>query len=324
MKRRIILHVLFSLALVATILGRAPQATGAQTVASGTVQAWGDNGSGQLGNGTMTRTECACIPTPVSVSGLSGVTALASGDYHSLALLSDGTIRAWGDNAQGQLGDGTMVASATPVSVSGLSGVTAIAAGGLHSLALLRDGTVRAWGSNFSGQLGDGIGSDSATPVPVSVLSGVTALAGGYYHSLALLSDGTMRAWGYNYYGQLGTGTAPTGGCACIHTPVPVINLSGVTAIAAGGVHSLALLGDGTIRSWGENSQGQLGVGTTTNSATPVPVSGLGGVTAIAGTTSAWRSWATAPSVTGASTATASWAPVRRAPISERRYRSPV
>ncbi len=224
MKRRIILHVLFSLALVATILGRAPQATGAQTVASGTVQAWGDNGSGQLGNGTMTRTECACIPTPVSVSGLSGVTALASGDYHSLALLS----------------------------------------------------------------------------------------------------DGTMRAWGYNYYGQLGTGTAPTGGCACIHTPVPVINLSGVTAIAAGGVHSLALLGDGTIRSWGENSQGQLGVGTTTNSATPVPVSGLGGVTAIAGTTSAWRSWATAPSVTGASTATASWAPVRRAPISERRYRSPV
>src|SRR5205823_208038 len=131
--------------------------------------------------------------------------------------------------------------------VSGLSGVTAIAAGGLHSLALKSDGTVWAWGYNAYGALGNGTAISSSTPVQVSGLSGVTALAGGYGHSLALKSDGTVRAWGYNYYGELGNGTAFNDSL----TPVQVSGLSGVTAIAGGEFHSLALKSVGTVSAWG-------------------------------------------------------------------------
>src|SRR5437867_3742727 len=105
----------------------------------GTVSAWGDNSFGELGNGTNTASN-----TPMQVSGHSGVTAIAGGEPHGLALKSDGTVWAWGDNYQGQLGNGTNTSSNTPVQVSGLSGVTAIAGGELHSLALKSDGTVWA------------------------------------------------------------------------------------------------------------------------------------------------------------------------------------
>src|SRR5216683_2222510 len=119
----------------------------------GTAQAWGRNTSGQLGDGT----EDIARTTPVSVSGLTNVTAIAGGSDHSLALLSDGTVMAWGDNRFSQLGDGTSVLRRnTPVAVSGLTNVTAIAGGGFHSLALLSDGTAMAWGYNADGSLGDG------------------------------------------------------------------------------------------------------------------------------------------------------------------------
>jgi len=152
-----------------------------------------------------------------------------------------GTVLAWGDNVDGQLGNGTFTTSNTPVEVSGLTGVTAIAAGGAfnhHSLALKSDGTVWAWGANSAGQLGNGSFTGSNTPVQTSGISGVTAIAGGVSHSLALKSDGTVWAWGYNGGGELGNGTYTDS-----NTPVEVSGLSGVTVIAGGGFHSLALVG---------------------------------------------------------------------------------
>ena len=192
-----------------------------------------------------------------------------------------GTVLAWGDNVDGQLGNGTFTTSNTPVEVSGLTGVTAIAAGGAfnhHSLALKSDGTVWAWGANSAGQLGNGSFTGSNTPVQTSGISGVTAIAGGVSHSLALKSDGTVWAWGYNGGGELGNGTYTDN-----NTPVEVNGLSGVTAIAGGGFHGLALKSDGTVWAWGYNVSGQLGNGTNTTSNTPVQVSGLSGVAAIAG-----------------------------------------
>jgi alpha-tubulin suppressor-like RCC1 family protein len=241
-----------------------------------TATAWGRNTSGQLGDGTTVGPEkCegteACSASPVAVSALNGVTAVAAGGGHSLALLENGTVWAWGANGSGQLGNGTTTGSDVPVAVSELKGVTAIAAGGTHSLALLSNGTVVAWGNNSFGQLGNGTTKESNVPVAVSGLEKVKAISAGNSFSEAMLENGTVMAWGDNQEGQLGNGTKESS-----HVPVAVSKLTGVTAISAGGNHSLALLGaSGKVMAWGENSFGELGNGKTEASAVPVAVVGL-------------------------------------------------
>ena len=255
-------------------------------LSDGTVAAWGLNNNGQLGNGTASE---GVNDVPAAVHGLSGVMAIAAGGYHSLALLEDGTVMAWGEGGSGELGDGTTSSSDVPVPVSGLSEVVAIAAGEYSSLALRRDGTVVAWGDDGFGQLGDGrpFGEYSDVPIPVCApgekapcaqhLRDVAAIAMGMSHSLALLDNGTVLAWGFNSFGQLGDGTRETR-----RAPVPVSGLGEVTALAAGCYHSLALLGDGTVSAWGRNSEGELGdLHAGKESAVPVTVEGLGGATAI-------------------------------------------
>ena len=242
---------------------------------NGTVTAWGDNSAGQLGIGTTGNN----IVTPKAIGGLTGVTAIAAGFAHGLALLANGTVMAWGDNSYGELGDGSTVGSDTPVAVSGLSDAIAVAAGGDYSLALLSDGTVMAWGDNSYGELGDGTTVGSDLPVPVIGLTGITAIAAGLEHGLALGSDGSVMAWGNNGAGQLGDGAS--GGTS--DTPVTVTGLTGstVTAVAAGLDHSLGLLSNGTVVAWGDNRSGELGNATMAESATPVPVSNLDNVTSI-------------------------------------------
>jgi len=245
---------------------------------TGGVKCWGYNGVGQLGDGTHLNRFA-----PGDVSGLgSGVTAIATGGYHSCALTSTGGVKCWGNNHDGQLGDGTYLNRFRPGGVSGLgSGVTAIATGDRHSCALTSDGAVKCWGLNAFGQLGDGTRDNRVTPVEVSGLgSGVTAIGASWLHSCALTSAGGVKCWGHNYYDQLGDGTTSN----YRFTPVDVSGLSGgVTAIATGGRHSCALTSAGGVKCWGHNYFGQLGDGTTARRWTPVDVSGLsGGVTAIA------------------------------------------
>jgi alpha-tubulin suppressor-like RCC1 family protein len=290
-------------------------AGGSQTCAllsSGTVECWGDNTTGDLGDGTSTGPQTAtfdgnaCSTTPVAVSGLSGVTSIAAGQSHTCAVLSGGTVECWGDDTDGELGDGTgagtetcngQPCSTTPVAVPGLSGVTAITAGDYFTCALLSGGgTVECWGFNYHGQLGSGsTAPESATPVAVSGLSGATAISAAFDHACALLSGGTVECWGNNSVGELGTGTntgpQTCGNAACSTTPIAVSGLSGVTAVAAGGNSTCALLSGGTVECWGDNSYGELGDGMITGPQTcpgddpcsmmPVAVTGLSGVTAI-------------------------------------------
>ncbi|MBL7511091.1 RCC1 repeat- and reductase domain-containing protein, partial [Frankia sp. CNm7] len=206
---------------------------------------------------------------------------IAAGDTSGYALRRDGTVRAWGGNFFGQLGNGTTTNSLQPVRVPGLTGVTAIAASGASGYALRRDGTVRAWGYNSHGQLGNGTTTDSLVPVPVTGLTNVRALAGNFLHAYALRGNGTLWAWGNNTQGQLGNGTTTNSS-----VPVPVsgtTGLVGVTAISAGFVSGYAVRQDGTAWAWGSNFLGQLGNGTTTDSSLPVPVLGLNNVRAISG-----------------------------------------
>ena len=221
---------------------------------------------GQLGDGTN-----ADRHAPVQVRNLSGVTAITANGDHSLALKSDGTLWAWGNNFWGQLGDGTTVHRNAPVQVLNLTGVRCMAAGAEHSLALMQDGTVRAWGENVAGDLGDGTTTDRHTAVQVSSLSGVKALAAGTGFSLALKTDGTVWAWGTNDFGQLGDGTNNDH-----HTPMEVsTNVGGVLAIAAGGASSLAVRNNAIVQDWGQNMCGQLGDGSTMDHPFAVQVVGI-------------------------------------------------
>lgn len=260
----------------------------------GTLLAWGGNSWGQLGAGAVTdQSVPVVVNTASGVSALYGKTviAVAAGAYHSLALCSDGTLAAWGNNTYGQLGDNSTTYRPFPTAVNRASGVSALnsktviglAAGNYHSLAFCSDGTVAAWGENFYGQLGDNTVTRRLAPAGVNRASGVSALfgktviamAGGHFHSLALCSDGTVAAWGDNSSGQLGDNTTIQR-----NVPAAVNRASGLSAlynrtvigVASGFGHNLALCSDGTVAAWGSNSSGTLGDNSTTNRVVPVAV----------------------------------------------------
>lgn len=244
---------------------------------TGGVRCWGDNSSGQLGDGsTQDRL------TAVDVVGLgSGVQAVRTGRGHTCALTTQGAVRCWGRNTFGQLGDGSTSNRLTPTPVTGLnSGVVAISLGDAHSCAITSAGAVQCWGHNFLGQLGNN--SDSDRPIPGAVAgltSGVQTISAGHHHTCAVLSTGGARCWGYNLGGQLGDGSTVTR-----FAPVNVSGLgSGVAAISAGVLHTCAVTGAGAAKCWGNNVLGQLGDGTVSNRLTPVDVSGLGSAVAMLG-----------------------------------------
>jgi alpha-tubulin suppressor-like RCC1 family protein len=169
----------------------------------GSVSAWGANAFGQLGNNSTTPSA-----TPVTVSGLTNVKALAAGSTYVLALKNDGTVWSWGSNSVGQLGRGTAESSLTPVQTRTLMGAIAIAAGDAHGIAARKDGTVWAWGSNGEGQLGVGSTPTVAlSPLLVSGISGLVDVAAGLNHSLGVKADASVWSWGHGANGELGDGT---------------------------------------------------------------------------------------------------------------------
>jgi len=249
--------------------------------------AWGADTNGQLGNSSTTNSS---VPVAVNAAGvLWGKYPVigAAGGSHSLGLASDGTVAAWGLNTNGQLGNNSTTQSTVPVAVTTSSGallgktVVAVSAGLSHSLALCSDGTVASWGLNTNGQLGNGSTTQSTVPVAVTI-SGVPAtrivlaISAGSSHCMALCSDGTVVAWGLNTNGQLGNNstTQSTVPVAVTITGVPATRI--VLAISAGGSHSMALCSDGTVVTWGLNTNGQLGNNSTTLSKIPVAVNTSG------------------------------------------------
>ncbi|WP_395740314.1 S8 family serine peptidase [Prosthecobacter sp.] len=264
------------------------------------VFAWGRNDYGEVGDSSTTQRNA---PVSVLTTGaLAGktVTSVTAGQFHSVALCSDGTLAAWGRNIEGQLGDNTQTSSSVPVAVNAAPGsalngkrVVAVTAGEYQTLALCSDGTVVGWGWNDQGELGDGTTTNRKLPVAVntgasSALNGktVVGISAGYQHTLAVCSDGTVAAWGYNNHGQLGDNTQTRRLLPILVNTTPGASaLAGATVVAvSGGVdHSLALRSDGLVVAWGGNNfgGGQLGDNSTTDRLLPVLVNTASGVSAL-------------------------------------------
>lgn len=235
-------------------------------LANGTVKCVG---YGYLGDGVTT-----VSTTPVTVSGISTATAVVvgAGSSHACVLLADGSIQCWGPG--GLIGDGTGNTSLTPVPVMGITNAVAISSeGGLHSCALLADQTIRCWGASPLGQLGPDGGVGSLIPVTVPGITGATAVAAGSSHTCAIVGSGGVKCWGGNLYGQLGTGTMDTGSS----TPQDVLGITNAVAVAAGDIHSCALLSDGSVTCWGANYANGYGADT----ANPILIAGISNGTAI-------------------------------------------
>jgi hypothetical protein len=260
----------------------------------GTARCWGANGSGQLGIGATTPAQITTpvvVRTSAAVAGpLSGVRQVSAGLGHACAALTDGTAVCWGANASGQLGNSavTTSTSTSPVQVivsTGvpLRGIVAIVAGVVSTCASITDGTVRCWGANSFGQLGNGATSNKQTYVPQVVraiggvagtaLTGVATVAVGRNHACAALTVGTAVCWGSDTAGQLGDGRTTQAQTSPVSVSDGSSIMRAVATIATGENHSCAALTDGTVRCWGLDDAGQLGIGIINSVANPRPAS---------------------------------------------------
>ncbi|TCM99392.1 alpha-tubulin suppressor-like RCC1 family protein [Paenibacillus sp. BK033] len=232
-------------------------------VSDGSISAWGSNSAGQLGLGdTTNRTS----PTKVDFSSFAGkVSNLSVGTNHSLALMDDGTVLAWGANESGQLGQGNTTSQLRPIKVPGLQNVVQVEAGESYSLALTKNGGVQAWGLNSSGQLGLGNSTSKLSPTPITNLSNVVKIFAGVSNSSAITASKSIYTWGINTSGQLGVGDLVTR-----NTPTFINGFEDLESLTMGNGHVLTTLNDGSIKVWGHNSNGQLGIGDKTNRTTPV------------------------------------------------------
>ena len=264
-------------------IDRAAIASGAEfscaLLTDGSVQCWGSNSAGQLGDGTTVNQS-----RPVVVDGLAGgVVQLAAGGAHACAVLQDQRVKCWGLNERGQLGDGSTVDRSIPVPVkveagNDLTGVVEVAAGNAHTCARLDTGAVQCWGSRANGRLGDNSSSDRPTAGPVTGIDGASddasaiAISSGASGSCALMADKSLRCWGVG--GRNGDGTMTdaltpskvlASGSDQNNDPV----FADAVAVSVGGRHGCALVEGGGVWCWGDGMRGQLGDGLVRTGSSP-------------------------------------------------------
>lgn len=230
-------------------------------VVDGTLRCFGSNASGQLGTGfdppageatsDAGASEAGAMAPPDAprlVPGLAKVAGIAAGGAHTCVRLEDASVRCFGANDFGQLGDATTTARPSPVILAGVRNVSALAAGGAHTCAIYADKTVWCWGRNDEGQLGDGSTTSRSSPVRVQGAEEIEQLAAGTFHTCGRRSDGAVLCWGRNDAGQIGDGTV--GG----NRPRATVALGAgpAAAIAAGFADTCAVLPDRTLRCWGK------------------------------------------------------------------------
>jgi alpha-tubulin suppressor-like RCC1 family protein/Leucine-rich repeat (LRR) protein len=231
---------------------------------------WGENKSGQLGDGTLLNNY-----TPKKIGTATDWKIVVTGTNHTVALKNDGSLWTWGSNKEGQLGDGTYTGKSIPIQIGTATNWQTVAAGNQYTVALKNDGTLWAWGDNYFGELGNGTSSGSSIPKQIGTATDWKSITVGYYHTIALKTDGTLWTWGGNNAGQLGDGTISKS-----YSPKKIGTATDWKIICGGGSHTLAIKTDGSLWAWGQNKYGELGNGTTTDSYVPTKI----------GTSTDWKS----------------------------------
>jgi alpha-tubulin suppressor-like RCC1 family protein/Leucine-rich repeat (LRR) protein len=219
----------------------------------GTLWAWGNNFSGQLGNGTSFDRN-----TPTKIGSDSNWLAIAAGGLYTIALKKDGTLWAWGKNTYGTLGDGTTTNNRVPKQIGTDTDWKTIAAGSDHTIAIKNDGSLWIWGKNTNGALGDNTTIDKIVPTKIGTDTDWKSAEGGVDYTVAIKTDGTLWAWGYNADGVLGNGSKINS-----LIPVQIGTEKNWQMVNGGSVHTVAVKTDESLWSWGNNSSGQLGDGTS-------------------------------------------------------------
>lgn len=242
---------------------------------NGSLWLWGVNYDGQLGNGGAGNGEDGIGKyQTVPVKVLDNVISVSSGENHTAAIKTDGSLWTWGGNYNGQLGNNSTKDSLVPVKV--LDNVAAVSCGNGYTAAIKKDGSLWMWGNNNYGQLGKGVPGNSV--IPVKVLDNVVAVScGRWAHTAAIKTDGSLWMWGYNKNGELGNNGkgnqeaySPDGPIAVQDVPVKVMD--NVTAVSLGMMYTTAIKTDGSLWAWGGNEYGQLGDGSRKTSTVPVKV----------------------------------------------------
>ncbi|MFN8930424.1 MAG: RCC1 domain-containing protein, partial [Alphaproteobacteria bacterium] len=254
---------------------------------NGRAYCWGQNGAGQLGDGTDTN---RTTPTQVILpAGVTSFTSIAAGWAHTCGIGNNGRAYCWGGGYT--IGNGTWSHSTTPTQVTlpaGVTSFTSIAANYYHSCGIGNNGRAYCWGTNWYGQLGDGTTTDRNTPTPVPLPDGVTSftsITAGWEHSCGIGNNGRAYCWGFNEWGQLGDGTTTNRATPTL-VPLPA-GVTSFTFVGAGSHHNCGFGNDGRAYCWGNNGDGQLGDGTITSRATPTLVTLPAGVTSFT-SISAW------------------------------------
>ena len=244
------------------------------TDGTGTSVGWDQ--ANQLGRGGTLQN----ASSHVAISNLSNATVdlSPSGVLHTCAVLTDHTVKCWGYNPFGELGNGSASTQRSAIAVAGITTAIKVVGGSNHTCVLLSSGTIQCFGAGTSGQLGNGASLDSLTPVTVSGITTATDIAAMSQSTCALLSDHTIQCWGVGTNSQLGNSASVTS-----NVPVTVTGINNAVAIGAGNATAFAVLSTGAIKSWGFAGNGQLGNGTTTTTSTPVNVTGISTAVAVMG-----------------------------------------